>query len=293
MEKKIVYPKEKITMELMTPEKAKRLLEHNENNRKVNRNNVNKYKKAIMEGKFIPTGDCITVDKYGNLLNGQHRLIAISETGIPVNVDIKYGVNPDVKYVQNTGRATTKTDLGQIHFGPLGLHPKMYSPVSKTIDYFEHNGSFTKSKLDYHPEIVIQFATDAKHNDIIKKMAVHAAKRRNPFNNSSVALAKEIILSLIDKSKAEAFFNAFYEHNFSIGHPVHALWVWVENRKVKNKNALYAANGEEELDTAINIAWNAFIQNKELKKINVHKEGELRKIEALDINNNLQAYFQN
>ena len=294
MEKKIVYPKEKITMELMTPEKAKRLLEHNENNRKVNRNNVNKYKKAIVEGKFIPTGDCITVDKYGNLLNGQHRLIAISETGIPVNVDIKYGVNPDVKYVQNTGRATTKTDLGDIHFKPLDIHPKMYSIISRTFDYFEHNGSFTKSKLEHHPEKLIQFVTDEKHNDIVKRIGVkHASKKRTPFGNTSLALTKEVILSLIDKSKAEAFFNAIYEHDFGIGHPAHALWIWITKRNKTNKNARYAANGEEELDTAINIAWNAFIQNKELKKINIYKDGELRKIEALDINNNLQAYFQN
>lgn len=293
MEKNIVYKNETIKMELMTPEKAKRLLEHNNNNRRVSRKNVNKYKKAIIEGKFLTTGDCITVDKYGNLLNGQHRLIAISETGIDVKVDIKYGVDPDVKYVQNTGRATSQTDLGEIHFKRLGLHSKMYPVVSKTIDYFEHNGSFSKSKLEYHPKTVIQFATDAKHNDIIKKMAVHAAKKRNPFGNASFALTKEVIFSLIDRSKAEAFFNAFYEHDFGMGHPAHALWVWVENRKNTNKNARWGAAGEEELDIAINIAWNAFIQNKELKKINVHKDGELRKIEALDVNNNLQAYFQN
>jgi hypothetical protein len=293
MEKNIVYKNETIKTELMTPEKAKRLLKHNNNNRRVNRKNVNKYKKAIMDGKFIPTGDCITVDKYGNLLDGQHRLIAISETGVDVRVDIKYGVNPDVKYIQNTGRATTQTDKGDIFLAPLGIHSKMYPIISRTIGFFEHDGNFSKSKMEYHPEKIIQFATNEKHNDIVKKVGEHAKKNSNPFGNASFALTKEVILSLIDRSKAEAFFNAFYTHDCAKGSPVRALWMWIEKRNEKNKNARWGACGEEELDVAINIAWNAFIQNKELNKINVHKDGELRKVEALDINNNLQEYFQN
>ena len=108
MEKKIVYKNETIKMELMTPEKAERLLKSNFNNRKINRKNVLKYKNAILNNEYNTTGDCILIDKYGNLLNGQHRLTAIAEAGKPVKVDIKYGVNPDVKYIQNTGRAWSK-----------------------------------------------------------------------------------------------------------------------------------------------------------------------------------------
>lgn len=294
MEKKIVYSKETIKMELMTPEKAEKLLKSNFNNRKINRRNVIKYKNAILNNEYNTTGDCILIDKYGDLLNGQHRLTAIVEANIPVVVDIKYGVNPDVKYVQNTGRATSQNDLGDIHLKPFGIHSKMYPAISKTLDYFEHNGSFSKSKLEYHPKKIIEFSIDEKHIDMIKSIgATHASKKRNPFGNASLALTKEVIFSLIDKSKAEIFFNSFYEHDFGKGDPIHALWMWVENRKNTNKNARWGAAGEEELNVAINIAWNAFVQGKKLNQIRLYENDKLRKVEALDINNNLQAYFQN
>lgn len=293
MEKKIVYSKETIKMELMFPEKAKKLLKSNFNNRKINRKNVIKYKNAILNDEYNTTGDCILIDKYGNLLNGQHRLTAIVEANTPVVVDIKYGVNPDVKYVQNTGRATTQTDKGDIFLAPLGIHSKMYPVISKTIDFFEYGGKFSKSKMEYHPEKIIDFATNEKHNDIIKNVSKHASKKRNPFGNASLVLAKEVIFNIIDRNKAEIFFNSFYEHDFGKGDPIHALWTWVENRKNTNKNARWGAAGEEELDVAINITWNAFIQGKKLTKLKLYENDKLRKVEALDVNNNLQAYFQN
>jgi hypothetical protein len=69
--------------------------------------------------------------------------------------------------------------------------------------------------------------------------------------------------------------------------------MWVENRKNNNKNARWGAAGEDELDVAINITWNAFVQGKKLNQIRLYEDDKLRKVEALDINNNLQAYFQN
>ena len=106
-------------------------------------------------------------------------------------------------------------------------------------------------------------------------------------------MAKEVIFNIIDRNKAEIFFNSFYEHDFGKGDPIHALWTWVENRKNTNKNARWGAAGEEELDVAINITWNAFIQGKKLTKLKLYENDKLRKVEALDVNNNLQAYFQN
>ena len=289
VEPKVIYHNETIKMELMTPEKAMRLLKRNNNNRKICRKNVIKYKNAILKGNYIATGDCITVDIYGNLLNGQHRLTAIAEANVPVKVDIKYGCNPDVKYIQNTGKATSLTDKGEIFLKNLGIHSKMYPVICKTIDYFENKGKFSKSKLEYHPQDVVDFATDAKNNEILKKVSKHAAQRHNIFGNASLALTKEVIFNLIDEYQATIFFDKIYENSFLKGEPAHALWKWLENRK-KNNLSRWASGGEEELNLALNIAWNAFIENKTITKINLYKDGVLRDVTPHDVYGQLEKY---
>jgi hypothetical protein len=70
----------------ITPDLAKRLLQFNTGNRKINRGNVNYWKSAIIGGAVSISHQGIALA--GTILNpiriidGQHRLVAIVETGI-------------------------------------------------------------------------------------------------------------------------------------------------------------------------------------------------------------------
>jgi hypothetical protein len=137
----------------------------------------------------------------------------------------------------------------------------------------------------------VEFAKNEKHLNILKKVSKHAAKQRSIFGNARFVLAKEVIFRLIDDDKAEVFFESIYEHDFKKGEPAYALWKWLDARQNGNKNARWAGGGEEELNVAINIAWNAFIKGESLYKIVINSKDEIRKIEALDENNNLSNYL--
>lgn len=289
---KVLYSKVCIKTILLTPEEASKYLERNNDNRPINRKNVNKYVKAIKEGTFVPTGDCILIDKYGNLLNGQHRLTAIVETGIPVYIDIKYGVEPDVKFIINEGRPTTTTDKGTMFLSKYDISPKMYAPIAKTIEFINNKGKLTKNKLDYSPyDIISFFENNEKSLNILRKISNHASQKKNPFGNASHALMKEVVFHIIDTEKAQEFFDSIYDCSFLKGTPTHTLWMWLNKRKENNKNARWGARGEEELDAAINVAWNAFIKGKTLEKIRIMKNGDLIKVDPIDVNGNLQKYF--
>ena len=75
----------KVKIETITPEIAQKILdEQNPNNyRNLKPAVVAMYAKDMKEGKWIKNGDCIRFDQNGVLLDGQHRLRAIVESGIP------------------------------------------------------------------------------------------------------------------------------------------------------------------------------------------------------------------
>ncbi len=64
----------------VSPEIAKEYLLRNKNNRPIDRSNVLYYAFEMLEGRWKLTSQTISVDVNGNLLNGQHRLLAVIES---------------------------------------------------------------------------------------------------------------------------------------------------------------------------------------------------------------------
>jgi len=72
----------------ITPEMAEKLLENNSHNRKLNIRRLNKFKRDIINGMWLYNGESIIVSKTGKLIDGQHRLVAVVETGIPIETNL-------------------------------------------------------------------------------------------------------------------------------------------------------------------------------------------------------------
>jgi len=70
---------------IITPEKAKELLENNaENQRKINKQRIKKYAEDMKNGSWVYNGETIIVSKSGKLIDGQHRLMAVVESGCEI-----------------------------------------------------------------------------------------------------------------------------------------------------------------------------------------------------------------
>ena len=75
---------------LITPEMAKAFLENNTINRKLRITTVKQLSQAIKRGEWIVTHQGISISKNGRLLDGQHRLYAIIDSGIAVKIAVTY-----------------------------------------------------------------------------------------------------------------------------------------------------------------------------------------------------------
>lgn len=87
----------------ITPDQARKWLEFNEGNRKVRRPLINFLINQLKTGKWALTGETICFDPSGNLLDGQHRLYSIAESGIAAPCFVVWGVVRDAQNVMDTG----------------------------------------------------------------------------------------------------------------------------------------------------------------------------------------------
>lgn len=83
--------------------------------RTINRGNVEAIKRAIRAGQWTVNGEAIKLDVYGNLLDGQHRLTAVVETGITIETFVVRNVGTETFTTIDTGRMRRSYDvLGMI-----------------------------------------------------------------------------------------------------------------------------------------------------------------------------------
>ena len=86
----------------VTPEMAYDLLMKNNKNRSISRRKVEMIINDIKSDRFELTHQPIAISEDGELVDGQHRLLAVYESGVPVDMFVAY----------NAPRST-KIDIGK------------------------------------------------------------------------------------------------------------------------------------------------------------------------------------
>ena len=91
----------------ITPEMAKEMLSKNNTNRRIRNRRVSLYADQMKKGNWHLTGQTITIAKDGTLLDGQHRLSAIIEAGVPVEFLVVSDIDPAPTYDCGLPRSMT------------------------------------------------------------------------------------------------------------------------------------------------------------------------------------------
>jgi hypothetical protein len=104
----------------ITPQLAKYLLEKNIHNRKLSESTVRCYAKAMREGDWTWNSQPISFSKKGILTNGQHRLTAIVQSGITVDMVIEFN-SPDGA-LHDIGKNRTISNVMELN----GVIPKEF-----------------------------------------------------------------------------------------------------------------------------------------------------------------------
>lgn len=96
----------------ITPAMAAAMLARNNGNRSVRRNRVSGYARDMAAGRWHPdTAEAIKFSPEGELLDGQHRLLACVDAKAPFTTLVAYGVPADAHYALDTGIPRKLNDL--------------------------------------------------------------------------------------------------------------------------------------------------------------------------------------
>lgn len=106
------------TYEVMdiTPDEASFVLDNlNNSNRNIDMSRVNMLVEDMVNGNFKDNGDVLRFDKYGQLLDGQHRLYAAMKSKtILKNIGVIMGLEPDVMDTIDRGKKRSVGDVAKL-----------------------------------------------------------------------------------------------------------------------------------------------------------------------------------
>jgi hypothetical protein len=139
LKKKMNNPTAKL--ELITVDIAKDLLTKNKINRPMNEVNLNGIMSDMKRDNYHLTGESIKISKTGNLIDGQHRLMAITKIGKPIQMFVIRGLSDDAfKYI-DTGRTRKASDVLGIEGIP---NPARVASMVRFIINFK-NGQYSNA----------------------------------------------------------------------------------------------------------------------------------------------------
>lgn len=94
----------------VSPELAESWLERNGRNRKISPPAVDRYARNIMKNRWPFTGDPVRFSDGGDLLDGQHRLTAIHQSGKTLPLLVITGLRADTQAFMDDGRKRNAAD---------------------------------------------------------------------------------------------------------------------------------------------------------------------------------------
>lgn len=151
----------------ITPHHATTWLRANQNNRPVRRKHVAFLASEITNGHWQVNGQAIVISDNEQVLDGQHRLLAVIESGMEIQSLVVYGISPEAFRTIDTGAVRTGADALYLHFPELN-HATVKS-VATAVQWcvlFDENVLSTGRRRKVSNTEIIDYVT--KHPSLVQ-----------------------------------------------------------------------------------------------------------------------------
>lgn len=109
-------------IEEIGPTHAERMLAKMHDNRPIRDSRVEALADAMRGGRWELNGEAIKIDRDGKVIDGQHRLRAIMESGMTIKTLVVRGLSPEARWSVDAGARRTPGDvLGMAGYGGTNL----------------------------------------------------------------------------------------------------------------------------------------------------------------------------
>lgn len=132
----------------ITPQHATTWLRANKNNRPVRRAHVAFLSGEITSGNWQVNGQAIVISDDEQVLDGQHRLMAVIESGMSIQSLVVYGISSDAFKTIDTGAVRTGADALYLH--SPGMTASIVRCLATSVQWcmrLEHESVSSKSRV--------------------------------------------------------------------------------------------------------------------------------------------------
>jgi hypothetical protein len=151
-----------IRREVITPEIAKRYLGRNTENRDPRRGKILLLARAMVGKHWRRTHQGIAFDRNGRLVDGQHRLKAIEESGIPVEMYVFRGLDVDAYMGIDQGTARNPVDIAKSYGVNMDAKRRATNnAISNSVSSYQAITAQEELDLFMEREEAIEFAHSA------------------------------------------------------------------------------------------------------------------------------------
>jgi hypothetical protein len=237
-------------VEVIDAERAAELLRHNAGNRHLKRALIARLRRALEEGRFLMNGESIVIDRDGRLLDGQHRLQAVVDTGLTIEALLVYNVDQATFPTLDSGSARTAGDVLGIA-GTQNAHR-----ISAAVRWIQayRAGVTAPANVRIDADQVLSFVEGLNDSEVERmQLATLAAGRVARLVAGSIATALSFLFAEKDEALALTFFDDLHSGvGLAPGDPVLVLRDQLaRNSAAKNRLA------PKEIFARCIRAWNA------------------------------------
>lgn len=261
----------------VTPAIAASMLLHNGNNRRINNRQVAILTAQMEAGEWQLSGQSISVDTNGNIIDGQHRLLAVIRSGRTVRMLITRGLHPCAMRI--TDRSLKGRTAADVFYMDEHKHATILAAGCSVVDQFFPDGVWSRRKMAIwqgrYDQYLCSFPT-------LENWAEYASSwsQRIIVQSLTCGLGTLFELSEYTEGAAYKFFESLHTGaNLKSGSPVLLL----RNKLIKNKSAgrdmKYSSHT---IGWYVIKAWNFTQTGKHPKTLVIRGNEAMPKIEGLD-----------
>lgn len=255
----------------VTPQIAQDYLTRNINNRPLNQETVNMYAQMMKEGQWVLSNDAISFSQTGELINGQHRIKAVIQSGVTCQFIVTKGLPQRSFEVMDNGRSRNAADV--LFIDGIQGYTVIAAVVRRKIVLERKNtavssnlrggGAGSGTKVS-NAQIIAEFK---KHDNTYTKIMYDVCslyRKSRLFSQGDYGgfIAYLVLCLNHPYEKALAFFEEFSEKSRPTNDVVNQLRQRIMNDKINTTHMTSFAK-----QRLIIKAWNAYVTGKTVKRL--------------------------
>jgi hypothetical protein len=212
----------------VTPALARAWLANNHGNRFVRPRLVRHYAQQMKDSRWRLNGECIKFATDGHIVDGQHRLNAVVQSGATVEMEVRVGLDRDAALTVDTGATRSAADIMSMR-GLTHWEADALGGAIKLLINHERGGAMWSVWRGDNQEIDHYFEA---HQPLYTSLhAIRSAcSHRSRLYPFSLAVAMHFLFARRDSAAADDFFRRLYHGvNISSDEALHWLRRYCES----------------------------------------------------------------